>query len=102
MADNLLSRIAPAVPGIDRNGGRPPAGGSDPTGFGELLRRSLDAVNRSAAEADRMIAGLVSGEHANIHETMIAMEKANLQVRLLVRAQNKVVDAYKEIMRMQL
>ncbi len=100
MADTLLSGVTPAavpLPGDNPRPERP----TDP-GFGDLLRRSIDAVNRSSAEANRLIDGLVSGEHANIHETMIAMEKAGLQMRLLTRAQNKVVDAYKEIMRMQL
>ncbi len=102
MADGIVARISPAGgQGVAAAGTRPPDA-DDPTGFGTLLRRSLDAVNRSAAEADQMVAGLISGEHANIHETILAMEKAGLQMRLLVRAQNKVVDAYKEIMRMQL
>ncbi|HHK60570.1 MAG TPA: flagellar hook-basal body complex protein FliE [Desulfobacterales bacterium] len=101
MADGILTRIAPAGGQKIATGDQQPTA-KDPTGFGNLLRRSLDAVNRSAAEADQMVAGLVSGEHANIHETILAMEKAGLQMRLLVRAQNKVVDAYKEIMRMQL
>jgi len=71
-------------------------------GFSELLQKTVQSVNESMQEADSSAAGLMRGEHANIHETMIAMEKANIKFRLLTRAQNKVVDAYKEILRMQL
>lgn len=71
------------------------------TGFGEVLKKSIAAVNDRANKADSLVEGLVEGRHANIHETMIAMEEANISFRLLTRVQNKVVSAYQEIMRMQ-
>lgn len=70
-------------------------------GFGEVLQKSIASVNSSMQEAEGLVAGLVSGQHANIHETMIAMEKASVSFRMLAKVQNKVVEAYKEIMRMQ-
>jgi flagellar hook-basal body complex protein FliE len=84
-----------------------PAAGSSSTagtgtGFGEILQKSLSAVNSQDQEAEKMIAGLVSGRHANIHETMLAIEKANISFRLLTKIQNKVISAYEEIQRLQL
>jgi len=70
--------------------------------FGEMLRKSIDNVNNNIQEAETLAAGLAGGEHANIHETMIAMEKASISFRMLTKVQNKVVEAYKEIMRIQL
>ena len=70
-------------------------------GFGDVLKKTLESVNGSAQEAKILSDGLVSGQHANIHETMIAMEKAGIQLRLITKIQNKVVEAYKEIMRLQ-
>lgn len=75
---------------------------TDPTGFSEILKKSVDAVNGRMKEADAMAQGLVSGQHANIHETMIALEKANISFRLMTRVQQKAIDAYREIMRIQL
>ncbi|MDA8165072.1 MAG: flagellar hook-basal body complex protein FliE [Desulfobacteraceae bacterium] len=75
---------------------------SDPTGFGDILEKSISAVNSQAQEADELAAGLMSGRHANIHETMIAMEKADISFRLLTKVQNKVIAAYEEIQRLQL
>jgi len=72
------------------------------SGFGEVLEKSLASVNGQMQEADHMAAGLVSGDHSNIHETMIAMEKANIAFKLVTKVQSKVIDAYKEVMRMQL
>ncbi len=71
------------------------------TGFGEVLIKSIAAVNDRANKADSLVEGLVEGRHANIHETMIAMEEANISFRLLTRVQNKVVSAYQDIMRLQ-
>lgn len=72
------------------------------TGFGDLLNKSIEAVNKNTQEADKLVEGLVSGQHAKIHETMIALEKANITFRLMTKFQGKVLEAYKEVMRMQL
>ena len=79
--------------------GTPGAGG---TGFSELLSRSIAEVNSQTQEADQLVQGLAAGEHANIHETMIAMEKSGISFRMMTRVQQKVIDAYREIMRMQI
>lgn len=70
-------------------------------GFADVLKKSLDSVNDSKAAASEMQMGLVTGAHSNIHETMIAMEKANISFRLLTKVQQKTINAYQEIMRMQ-
>ncbi len=70
-------------------------------GFGDVLQKTLESYNSSYKESKILTEGLVSGQHANIHETMIAMEKAGIQLRLIAKIQNKVVEAYKEIMRLQ-
>ncbi len=71
------------------------------TGFSEVLKQSIEAVNTAMQEAEASAAGLASGQHANIHETMIAMEKANISFRLMTKVQNKVIAAYTDIMRLQ-
>ena len=70
-------------------------------GFGDVLRKSLESVNSYRAEASKMAEGLVSGQHSNIHETMIAMEKSTVSFRMLTKVQQKVIAAYQEVMRMQ-
>ncbi|MFH1020109.1 MAG: flagellar hook-basal body complex protein FliE [Pseudomonadota bacterium] len=81
---------APGTPGV--------AG----TGFSEILSRSIAEVNGQSQEADLLVKGLAAGEHANIHETMIAMEKSGISFRMMTRVQQKVIDAYREVMRMQI
>lgn len=75
---------------------------SQGTGFKEIFDRSIEAVSSSQAEAKNLSEGLLAGQHSNIHETMIAMEKSSISFKLLTKVQSKVIDAYKEVMRLQL
>jgi len=69
--------------------------------FGKLLKNSMEEVNQLQNEADRSIEQLVAGESKNLHETMIAMEKANISFRLMMEVRNKIIEAYQDVMRMQ-
>ena len=73
-----------------------PAGG---TSFAELLGNAVRKVDGLQGEADSETERLAMGG-GNIHETALALEKADVALRLLTRVRNKVVDAYQEIMRM--
>ena len=81
------------------------AAGADATtgkgDFGSLLKSSIAQVNSLQQQADTAITALASGERASLHDTMIAMEKADISFRLMMQVRNKIVDAYQEIMRMQ-
>ncbi len=92
-----------------RGAGAPLAGmsinkakGTEGSGFGDILKESVQSVNGQMQNAAALSEGLMAGEHSNIHETMIAMEKASISFHMLTKVQNKVIDAYKEIMRLQL
>jgi len=72
------------------------------TGFGEVLQKSIESVNSNLQEADELTRGLAAGEHGNIHETMIAIEKASISFRMATKVQQKAIAAYQEVMRIQL
>ncbi len=72
------------------------------TGFGEVLQKSIDSVNTQMQEADELSQGLSASEHGNIHETMIAMEKAGISFRMMTKVQQKAIQAYQDMMRIQL
>lgn len=69
--------------------------------FAKTLQQTLAEVNRQQHQADRSVEQLHSGQAKNLHEVMISMEQADISMRLLVQMRNKVVEAYQEIMRMQ-
>jgi flagellar hook-basal body complex protein FliE len=70
-------------------------------GFGDLLKNAVESVNAMQHEAGRLEEAVANGEHVNIHQAVIAGEKAGLSFNLLMQVRNKMVEAYQEIMRMQ-
>lgn len=71
-------------------------------GFGEILKKSLEDVKAAQNESDKLTGQLVTGEVQDVHEVMIASQKAGLSLQMTVQVRNKVVEAYQEVMRMQL
>lgn len=69
--------------------------------FADLLKSALAEVNKLQQEADEASLRLATGE-AELHQVMIAAEKASISLQLTLAIRNKLLDAYHEIMRMQL
>lgn len=70
--------------------------------FSEILKNSIGEVNRLQQEADLAVQDLAVGKRKDIHETMIALEKAEVSFQLMMQVRNKIIGAYEEIMRMQI
>ena len=68
--------------------------------FGNMLANSLNEVNRLKLDADQAVSDLASGRQKDIHQTMIALEKADVAFQLLMQIRNKIVAAYESVMRM--
>ena len=69
--------------------------------FSDLMRQSVDQVNEYQHQADTAVNELVAGRSKNIHETMLTIERADTSLKLMTQVRNKILDAYREIMRMQ-
>jgi len=74
----------------------------DVKSFGEFLNDSISKVNNLQLDANTAMQKLASGESKNLHETMLAVEKADIAFRTMNQVRSKVIDAYKEIMKMQI
>lgn len=70
--------------------------------FGEFLANSLSKVNELQQDANVAMEKIASGESKNIHETLLAVERADIAFRTMNQVRQKVLDAYKEMMRMQI
>jgi flagellar hook-basal body complex protein FliE len=70
--------------------------------FANVLQTAVENVNRLQHEAGDAARAFSVGQASSIHDTMIAMEKADISLRLLTQVRNKAVEAYQEIMRMQI
>lgn len=69
--------------------------------FADSLKQAVHSVDSLQKDADVKMQELATGKSQNIHETMIAAEKADIALKLMVQVRNKIIDAYQEIMRMQ-
>lgn len=69
--------------------------------FGEFLSDSIAKVNGLQNDANVAMQRLASGESKNLHETLLAVERADIAFKQMNQIRMKVIDAYKEIMRMQ-
>ena len=69
--------------------------------FAEVLSSSLDKVNNMHTERAAMIDAFASGKSQNVHELMISMQKAGLAMNMTTAVRNKVMEAYKELTRIQ-
>jgi flagellar hook-basal body complex protein FliE len=71
------------------------------TQFSSILDKSMNEVNQLLADADKKGVEHAIGKSENLHDAMIAFEKAETAFKLLVQVRNRAIDAYHEIMRMQ-
>ena len=65
------------------------------------MKDSVKKVNELQKQADAAIDDLIVGNSKDIAQTVIMMEKAEIAFRLMTQVRNKIVQAYEEIMRMQ-
>lgn len=70
-------------------------------GFGDILKSTVEQVNAAQLSGDNAIEKVQTGEAKHLHEVMIAVEEADVSLRMLVQLRNKALTAYEEIMRLQ-
>lgn len=69
--------------------------------FANILTNMVSDVNDQQRAADTAIQEVHTGRAGNLHDAMIAMERAEISLRFMVQVRNKAMEAYREIMRMQ-
>jgi flagellar hook-basal body complex protein FliE len=78
-----------------------PQAGQPAEGFADALVRALGDVSRLQATSEETIARFVRGEPVELHQVMAAAEEAAIALELLVEVRNKLSEAYRSIMNMQ-
>jgi len=69
--------------------------------FKDMVKDAAGQVNRLQNQADDLALKLATGDVEDVHQAMVAMQKAKLALELTIQVRNKVVEAYQEVMRMQ-
>lgn len=95
-----------SVQGLEQKGTVPSATGNGAakasSDFSQFLTEALQQVDALQKNADVASVGLATGQIQDVHTAMVALEKASLSLSMTVEVRNKVLDAYQEIVRMQI
>ncbi len=75
--------------------------GESSKNFADTLKDAIGNVNELQKASDRGIQELATGKTDNVADVMIASEKADIALKVMVQVRNKIIDAYQEIMKMQ-
>ena len=70
--------------------------------FASILRSAVNRVEDTGNQASTAVNNFLSGEGGELHSTVLATQKASLEFDMFLQVRNKVVQAYQEVMRMQL
>ena len=78
-----------------------PAGGTG-SEFQNVLTSAINQVEGSRSDAAASVNQFLSGEGGDLHSTILASQRADLEFEMFMQVRNKVVQAYQEIMKMQM
>ncbi len=70
--------------------------------FASWIDKELGRVNEQVTNADLQVRKLAAGEADNLHQVMISMEEAKLTFQLATQVRNRLLEAYQEVLRMQM
>jgi flagellar hook-basal body complex protein FliE len=102
--DNLLGQMrAASAAAAGQPGNAKAAAGAAKTDFAEILKNSIEGVNRTQVNASNLARDFELGvPNTNLNDVMISLQKANLSFQEMVQVRNKLVTAYRDIMNMSI
>jgi flagellar hook-basal body complex protein FliE len=98
MGIEALSRIGSVATTPNTSKTTPDAAGAGKT-FGESLMSLVESVEQTSADANTAVSNMLD-KSGDVHEAMIALQRAEMSLQLTVQIRNKLVNAYQDIMRM--
>lgn len=69
--------------------------------FADALKQSINEINKAQIESDKMTEALATGKNVELHDVMITAQKSSITLLTAVEVRNKAIEAYQEMMRMQ-
>jgi flagellar hook-basal body complex protein FliE len=78
------------------------AQGTTASDFGQLIGNGIAKLDSGLQVADQQLRTMAAGKEVAVHDVMISMEQARMNLMFMVEVRNRVVEAYQELMRMQL
>ena len=100
-----MSNSIPSGGGLNWSPGlsdlKPAASGGSGASFSDSLKEAVEQVEQLHTDAQSQVKDLLQGDRDDVHNVMIAVEKADVAFQLMMQVRNKIVNAYEEISRMQ-
>lgn len=78
------------------------SGGGDGANFANELKSAINDVNKMQIDSEKAMSDIATGQVKDLHQAAIAIDKAELSMKLMLEVRNKALNAYKEITRTQL
>ena len=100
--DQIKAITFPAPSFVDGAAASRAIGGAQSSGFMDTLQHAISKANNIQLEANQATEALMTGQTQNIHQTMVALQEADVSFQLMMQIRNKLVSAYEEIQRMQI
>ena len=74
----------------------------DGASFGDLLKQAMQEVDAVQHTAQQEARNLMTGEATDMHSAILAVQKADVSFQMMMAVRSKLIDAYREVMRMQM
>lgn len=102
MSIDAIGAIAPSLISLDAVSTASRHGASPAADFGRLLGDGLSRLDDNLQSADSQLRAMAAGQDVPVHDVMVSLERARMQLMFMVEVRNRAVEAYQELMRMQL
>ena len=96
-----LSPLTPIKP-LGQNEAQSPLNSPDGSSFSDLLKRALKEVDTDEQVAAQEARNLMTGQGTDMHSAILAVQKADVSFNTMMAVRSKLIDAYREVMRMQM
>ncbi len=100
--EQIKAIAIPSVSSVSHAGGAHRTGAVPGGGFMNQLEQAISKANNIQLEANQATEALMTGQTQNIHQTMVALQEADVSFQLMMQIRNKLLSAYEEIQRMQI
>jgi flagellar hook-basal body complex protein FliE len=99
-----LNQLSPLTPVTEagRTSVSANAGAADGVSFGDILKEALQEVNEAQHVSEQEARNLMTGETTDMHTAILAVQKADVSFQMMMAVRSKLIDAYREVMRMQM
>jgi len=87
---------------LKQKSGTAAVGGSGNSNFADQLKNAINDVNEQQVQSEKAMADIATGQVKDLHQAALAIDKAEISMKLMLEVRNKALNAYKEITRTQM